>query len=43
MSDISELHQEYQREKTIVNFLKNNYSSTMSIISIIKAYPIIMQ
>ena len=43
MSDISELHQEYQREKNIVNFLKRDCSSTMSIISIIKAYPIIMQ
>ena len=44
ISNIVENHQEYQREKDILDFLQNDgKSSRMSVISIIKAYPIIMQ
>ncbi len=43
MTDILNMHQEYQREIDIINFLKKNGKSRMSVISIIKAYPIIMQ
>lgn len=43
ITDILDTHQEYQREIDILNFLKKNGNSRMSVISIIKAYPIIMQ
>lgn len=47
MTDILEKHQEYQREKNIIQFyeniLNNNTSFGMLAISILKAYPIIMQ
>lgn len=47
MSDILEKHQEYQREIDIIRFyqniLNNNESFGMLAISILKAYPIIMQ
>ncbi len=43
MADILEEHQEYQREIDIIKFLQRNDKSRMSVISIIKAYPIIMQ
>lgn len=43
MSDILDMHQEYQREIDILNFLKKGAESRMTVISIIKAYPIIMQ
>jgi hypothetical protein len=43
MTDILEKHQEYQREIDIIDFLKKNGNLRMSVISIIKAYPIIMQ
>lgn len=43
MTDILGAHQEYQREIDILNYLKNGVKSHMIVISIIKAYPIIMQ
>lgn len=47
MSDILEKHQEYQREINIAYYLKDiinrNSSYGMIVLSIIKAYPIIMQ
>lgn len=43
MSDILDSHQEYQREMEILNFLKKGAESRMTAISIVKAYPIIMQ
>lgn len=47
MADILENHQEYQREIDIIQFYKNilnsNESFAMLAISILKAYPIIMQ
>ena len=43
MTDILDKHQEYQREIDILDFLKKGVISHMTLISIIKAYPIIMQ
>lgn len=43
MTDILDAHQEYQREIEILDFLKKGMVSRMTVISIIKAYPIIMQ
>ena len=47
MAGILKIHQEYQREMNIIDFLKrkleNNEGMYMCVIAIIKAYPIIMQ
>ena len=43
MTDILDKHQEYQREMEIINFLKKGDSSIMTVISLLKAYPVIMQ
>ena len=43
MTDILYAHPEYQREMDILNILKKSPGSRMTVVSIIKAYPIIMQ
>lgn len=43
MTDILYAHPEYQREMNILDLLKKSPGSQMTVVSIIKAYPIIMQ
>lgn len=43
ISDILKDHDEYRREMKVLEFLEKNWKYRMSVITIIKAYPIIMQ
>lgn len=43
MTDILYAHLEYRREIDILDFLKKSAESRMTVVSILKAYPIIMQ